>query len=169
MQLRREALGTWRHHGRFSANSANLLSYWVVGNNVDIHRAQSVLLDPLYLPIDKNYHLTGIVVGWPYSFSTCLGSLQFWSSSRHQMLLGSLNDNCIFVLRIRWVDLICCLESYFIDRNDRPFSYVCTIPKTNLSFYPNHLLTGICRHLAFFVGTFFKENTYLRYKKTYYI
>lgn len=31
--------------------------------------------------------------------STCLGSSQFWLSSHHQMLLGSLNDNHIFVLR----------------------------------------------------------------------
>jgi hypothetical protein len=59
----------------------------------------------IFRSTSKNYHVTGIVVGRREQFFTCLGSSQFWSSSRHQMLLGSLNDNCIFVLRIRWLDL----------------------------------------------------------------
>lgn len=117
MQLRREALGTWRHHGRFSANSANLLSYWVVGNNVDIHPCPIRVIGSS-LSSDRQVKITtSPELWWADStceqFSTCLGSSQFWLSSRHQMLLGSLNDNRIFVLRIRWVDLICYLDSYF--------------------------------------------------------
>lgn len=69
----------------------------------------SIVPNPCYLdPSDLRLKITTSPELWRADThqmcdrnSICLGSSQFWSSSRHQMLLGSLNDNHIFVLRTR--------------------------------------------------------------------
>lgn len=139
---------------------------WLVTMLISIVPNPCYWILSIFRPTSKNYHLTRIVVGWRIRCNSLL-VLAFRNS-------GLAVTKCYWVV---WMITVYSSEdsmriwSYLLSRFLFPsrsivLSFMCTIPKTNLPFYPNHLLTGICRHLAFFVGTI-NNKTYLRYKKTY--
>lgn len=89
-----------------------------------------------------------------------LGTLQFWPPSLHQILLGRFTGNHKFVLREVIVGTIPGREINNHAKRASKYRKKKKLTAANLSFCPNHLSTGICRHLAIFAGQFCNENLF---------